>query len=406
VRAEKPETLMDDLAALGARFIHGLGDMKPEDAALRTVDQLAQMRTGKPWLLIYDNADGPSLLRGFTPADNAQALSHARAYCWARNWSFDKYAARVAELLAVEEPDTHPVFGTFSLAIEKAAKECAEAETLMAFLAFFAPDKIPLWLIPDDMLSENQRDDALVALTSVSLAAHDNLPDGTPAISVHRLVQEVMRGRLRKSERSEKTAALAIKLLVDAYDEDSDKVETMYRRAAWLPHALAALDQDKPFHAGTERLAWGLHIYIGDFRVSRGELDPARVAYEEGLRIAGRLAKTDPHNAGWQRDLSVSQASVATILEAQGNLSEALAGYRKTLEIQAGLATSNPDNAGWQRDLSVSHNNVGNVQVAQGNLPEALNAYRAGLRIAERLAARPIPKMPAGSAISRYPTTT
>ena len=69
----------------------------------------------------------------------------------------------------------------------------------MALLAFFAPDKIPLWLIPEDMLSEKQRDDALAALTSVSLAAYDNLPDGTPAVSVHRLVQEVMRGRLRGS---------------------------------------------------------------------------------------------------------------------------------------------------------------------------------------------------------------
>jgi hypothetical protein len=188
VRAEKPETLM---AALGARFIPGLGDMKPEEAALKTVDQLAQMRTGKPWLLIYDNADGPSLLRGFTPADNAHvlittrrtgwdreadeelavdvfdrdtaiayllkqarngdgdaagrladalhclplALSHARAYCLARNWSFDRYIEKLPELIA-EAPKDAPypasVFATFSLAIEKATAECAAAETLMA----------------------------------------------------------------------------------------------------------------------------------------------------------------------------------------------------------------------------------------------------------------------------------
>ncbi len=66
VRAEKPEILMDDLAALGARFIPGLPD-KPEDAALKTVDQLAQMRTEKPWLLIYDNAEGPALCADSRP---------------------------------------------------------------------------------------------------------------------------------------------------------------------------------------------------------------------------------------------------------------------------------------------------------------------------------------------------
>ena len=149
------------------------------------------------------------------------ALSHARAYCWARNWSFDRYIERLPELIAEAPKDAaYPasVFATFSLAIEKAAAECADAETLMALLAFFAPDKIPLWLIPEDVLSEKQRDDALAALTSVSLAAYDSLPDGTPAVSVHRLVQEVMRGRLRNSGRFEETAALAIRLIEASYD--------------------------------------------------------------------------------------------------------------------------------------------------------------------------------------------
>ena len=48
IRAEARETLMDDLVALGARFIPGVSDMKPEDAALKTVDQLAQMPTASP----------------------------------------------------------------------------------------------------------------------------------------------------------------------------------------------------------------------------------------------------------------------------------------------------------------------------------------------------------------------
>ena len=95
------------------------------------------------------------------------ALSHARSYCWARNWGFDKYVAKLPELIA-EAPKDAPypasVFATFSLAIEKAAEQCAA----------------------EDVLSEKQRDDALAALTSVSLAAYDSLPDSTPAMSVHR----------------------------------------------------------------------------------------------------------------------------------------------------------------------------------------------------------------------------
>ena len=41
---------------------------------------------------------------------------------------------------------------------------------------------------------------------------------------------------------------------------------------------------------------------------------------------------------------------------------------------QRPLAKADPGNAGWQRDLSVSYNKIGDVLVAQGNLPEALKS--------------------------------
>jgi hypothetical protein len=49
------------------------------------------------------------------------------------------------------------------------------------------------------------------------------------------------------------------------------------------------------------------------------------------------------------------------------------------------LVKSDPSNAGWQRDLSVSYNKIGDVLVAQRNLAEALKSYQAGLAIIERL---------------------
>jgi len=443
VRAEKPEILVDDLAALGARFIPALPD-KPEEAALKTVDQLAQMRSGKPWLLIYDNAEGPALLRKFTPAENAHvlittrrtdwhgeadeelavdvfdrdtaiaylmkhaagggaeaagrladalhclplALSHARAYCRARNWSFDRYIEKLPELIA-EAPKDAPypasVFATFSLAIEKAALECADAETLMALLAFFAPDKIPLWLIPEDVLSEKQRDDALAALTSVSLAAHDTLPDGAPAISVHRLVQEVMRGRLRKSGRFEDAAALAIRALYQGYDESADTIAEYNRRAAWLPHAVAAMDHAPRDGEAASQTVW-VCIFAGDFRRNRGDLSSALHAYDFGKKIAEAPAHSQPDNAQWQRDLSAVYSRVDNVLVAQGNLEGALNAFRDGLSFFERLAKADPQNAQWQRDLYVSYIKVGAVLKDQGNLPDALKAFRDGLPIAERFA--------------------
>jgi tetratricopeptide (TPR) repeat protein len=444
IRAETRETLVDDLVALGSHFLPGLADMKPEDAAHLTVDRLAQMQAGKPWLLIFDNVDDPTPLRRFTPGDNAHvlittrrtdwqdetdaqlavdvfdretaigfllkhavrgereaagrladaldclplALSHARSYCWGRHWEFAKYIAKLPELIAKAPKDAaYPssVFATFSLAIEKATADCVEAETLMALLAFFAPDQIPLWLIPEDALTETQLGDALAALNAVSLVTFDNLSDDTPAVSVHRLVQEVMRGRLRAAGQSEVMAAQAIALLYRAYDHDSETVEIMQRRAAWLPHALTAPDF-APKEGGEAGYVTWLFNFAGDFRLTRGETSAAVEAYRKGQDIAERLAKADAGNAGWQRDLSVSYNKVGDVLRAQGDLQGALAAYKDSLAIRERLAKADAGNAGWQRDLSVSYEKVGDVLRAQGDLQGALAAYKDSLAIRERLA--------------------
>ena len=93
-----------------------------------------------------------------------------------------------------------------------------------------------------------------------------------------------------------------------------------------------------------------------------------------------RLAKADPGNAGWQRDLSVSYNKVGDVLVAQGNLPRRSKPIATACAIAERLAKADPGNAGWQRDLSVSYDKVGDVLVDQGNLPEALKAYRDSLR--------------------------
>jgi Flp pilus assembly protein TadD len=58
------------------------------------------------------------------------------------------------------------------------------------------------------------------------------------------------------------------------------------------------------------------------------------------------------------------------VQQAQGDLSAALKSYSDGLSVIERLAKSDPGNAGWQRDLSVSYDRVGDVLVAQGNLPD------------------------------------
>jgi hypothetical protein len=52
------------------------------------------------------------------------------------------------------------------------------------------------------------------------------------------------------------------------------------------------------------------HNKIGDVQRAQGNLPAALTSYQASLGIAERLAKADPGNAGWQRDLSVSHNKI------------------------------------------------------------------------------------------------
>src|SRR5262249_8125692 len=126
------------------------------------------------------------------------ALDHAAAYCKRTQTRFADYAEKVSSLMdtalrGVGYPRS--VAATFDLAITEAVTQCPAAEPLMAYLAQCAPERIPMILVEGAVEDEAERMEALAALTEVSLVKHDPCEDGTPAVTVHRLVQEVARAR-------------------------------------------------------------------------------------------------------------------------------------------------------------------------------------------------------------------
>jgi lipoprotein NlpI len=66
---------------------------------------------------------------------------------------------------------------------------------------------------------------------------------------------------------------------------------------------------------------------------------------------------------------------------AEGDLPATLTSYQAALAIMDRLAKSDPGNAGWQRDLAVFYTKIGDAQKAQGNLPEALKSYSEAIRV-------------------------
>ena len=124
----------------------------------------------------------------------------------------------------------------------------------------------------------------------------------------------------------------------------------------------------------------------GDVLLAQGDSPGALAAYQAALTIAEGLAKRNPANTQWQRDLSVSHDRIGDVLVSQGDGAGALAVYQAGLTIREVLAKRDPANTEWQRDLSISYEKIGDVLLKEGNNAGALDAYQGGLRIAEGLA--------------------
>jgi len=81
-------------------------------------------------------------------------------------------------------------------------------------------------------------------------------------------------------------------------------------------------------------------------------LPEALKAYQDGLAIAERLARADPGNAGWQRDLSVSYAKLGFVFQKARDKTNALSALTQGQAIIARMTQVSPDNFQWKRDLA------------------------------------------------------
>ena len=429
LRAETEQTLIDDLIALGGRLNPSLAEIPERDrAAQLTLDAIEQTGAETPWLFVYDNADKPTVLAKLTPrsgthrlitsrwprwqghaealavdvfppnvaidylmADAAHsdrdaaarlaealgylrlALAHARAYCAASNLPFDRYRARIAERIK-DLPDgaDYPasVFATFNLAMDKAAAACPEAETLMGIAAFLAPDRIPLDLFTADVIDEDALNKAVAALYNVSLITYEPLDDGSRGFTVHRLVQEVMRGRLGRT--AQETQQTALRLMHDALQAHSVQDHANWPHVApLLPHAIAVLESAPDIGDGAELVAAlcaNLDLYFG----ARGDYASATPYSKRALAISEKALGPD------HPDVGTSLNNLAALYETQGRYAEAEPLYERALVIrEEALGPDHPD-------VRQSLNNLALLYHAQGRYAEAEPLFERALAIREK----------------------
>lgn len=105
----------------------------------------------------------------------------------------------------------------------------------------------------------------------------------------------------------------------------SDWVELcrLYTDAGNLPQALHAAKSAQKTAVNDRDLSVAFGT-IGDVQSAQGDLDGALQSYRASLNIAERLAKADPGNAGWQRDLIVSYVKLSEISKNESWVKKAL----------------------------------------------------------------------------------
>jgi NB-ARC domain len=291
------ETHTGLLSALGSLAVT-LGAAGAEEADVDVVAKAALRRLAEQratWLLIYDNVTAPDQIANLLPSAGARvlitsrfsdwsevadevaldvlpleeaiallesrtgrrdaasanalaealgrlplALDHAAAYCKRTQMRFADYAAKASSLISAAPRGLgypRSVAATFDLAITDAVALCPAAEALMADLAQCAPERIPMILVEGAVEHEAEGMEALAALAEVSLLKHDPFDYGTPAVTVHRLVQAVARARSEAKGMAQGAAERIIERLLAAYPNVSFSEPKLWTLCAQLmPH--------------------------------------------------------------------------------------------------------------------------------------------------------------------------
>lgn len=431
--AQNRAVLTTSLAAFATELDPQLaGEDDVKIAALSALHKIS--RSATPWLLVYDNVESPDLIADLVPGRGARlvittrwadwlgraaeievdllepeaateflltrsgrsdregavrlaaalenlplALDHAGAYVRLTGMSFDRYGERLEDLIAkAPRGAAYPesVGATFGLAIEQAGILCPPTEPLLAFFAVLGPDRIPFDLVDDSILGEDDRADALMALTAVSLVDHEPGVDGTQAVSVHRLVRAAMRSRLNVAGKITAALDTAIRRLAAAFPDDGYGNPSSWPRCGQLlPHVLALREEARPAGVESKQLA---HLLDGaaNFLNGRSAFSAAEPLYREAVTMGEKLLGPDDPDVGqWLNNFANLMLNTRRYPEAEPL-------YRRAIEI--GAKALGRDHS----RVATRLNNLAVVLMDTGRYAEAEELFREAMQIVEQRSGR------------------
>ncbi len=429
--AQERTLLIASLASLAERLDAKLAAESNQERAARAALARIAARTELPFLLVYDNVEAPDTVRELLPTGGAHlllttrwadwgghatevrletlspeaaatflqkramrqdpdgaarlaealgflplALDHAGAFCKLTRTSFTGYVERIdSRITRTPKGASYPasVAATFSLAIEKVAAECPAAERLLGFCAYLAPELIPLDLIDNDIPDEEERAEAMMALSAVSLIEHANLEGERPMVSVHRLVQAAMRARLAERGETQATLARVLQGLVDQFPTGRVRHDASTpRRARLLPHVLAARECLQASGLESSAAAGRLFSIFGRYLRMRGEFAAAMSLMRDALAINERTFGPDhAYVAIALHDLALLCLNSGRYEEAKALIPQAIDVAERTLDRKA------PDAVTQLNGLANLLHHVGRKTEAEAHYRQAIEIMDA-----------------------------
>ena len=328
-----------------------------------TARQYLLARTGRTGREAGD-ADAVAAALGYLPL----ALAHAGAYrAAATGVPFDDYLELLQDLPSQDLFDTspevfyqHTVAATWNTSITAAGQRAPLARRALEMTAYLAPEAIPRSLFSvlaeDSAMGRKQVADALAALHSYSLATvADN------RISVHRLLQKVIRDRLASHDQASATAD-ALTAVQRAGPGDPQLPATWPQWQELVPHVLALANVEA---AATLHAAQLLEILNPTcmFLLSAGSPLPALDLATRAVAASTLLPRPDDPDTIKAR--GYARAYLALSYRFAGRTDEAIAIEEEVAaDYERLLGPDDPDTPRARSDLALSYQLAGRTDEA------------------------------------------
>ncbi|MDP2896514.1 MAG: FxSxx-COOH system tetratricopeptide repeat protein [bacterium] len=310
------------------------------------------------------------------------ALEQAGAYIEETDYTISAYLelfrSRRGELWEEEHPPTdypYTVAATLSLSVDKVLQESPVAADLLNLLAFLGPDEIPLSIVTGGRkhlpkaLSAAAKNAVAINRGIKALRQYSLVERSGDSVTVHRLVQAVVRDRLDERDKK-KWAQAAVRLVNDALPVEAHDVRTWPECARLLPHALSAAEHAEKLGVAPEATGRVLN-QVGVYLWGRAEFREAKAALERALSIDE--AAFGPNHP----EVATHVNNLGNVLEALGDLKGAKKCCERALSIDEAAFGPNHPNVG--RDV----NNLGTVLRDLGDLKGAKKCCERALSIDE-----------------------